>query len=132
VKPGRAVLVWLLIIAAESVHGTLRQLFIAPAIGDLPARQLGVFIGSAIILAIAWLCSRWLGALTFRDLLRVGALWVLLTVIFEVSLGRALGYPWERLLADYSPAAGGLMGFGLLFMLFAPALAARLRSRPNE
>jgi hypothetical protein len=132
VKPGRAVLVWLLIIAAESIHGTLRQLYVAPAVGDLPARQLGVFIGSAIVLAIAWLCSNWLGARKLGHQLQAGALWVLLTVVFEFSLGRVLGYSWQRLLADYNLAAGGLMGLGLLFMLFAPALAARLRSRCHE
>jgi hypothetical protein len=39
---GRAIAVWMLIMLAESVHGIIRQLFIAPAIGDMPARQAGV------------------------------------------------------------------------------------------
>ena len=51
----------------------------------------------------------------------------MLIVIFEFSLGAALGYTRERMLSDYNVAQGGLMGFGLLFLLFAPALAARLR-----
>jgi len=37
----RALAVWLLIVVAESIHGTLRQLFLAPLIGDLPAWQWG-------------------------------------------------------------------------------------------
>ena len=49
----RALLAWLLIVVAESIHGAARQLFLAPAIGDLPARQVGVLTGSVIILAIA-------------------------------------------------------------------------------
>ena len=52
-----AILVWLLIIVAESVHGVLRNLFVAPAIGDFEARQAGVFTGSALILLIAWLTA---------------------------------------------------------------------------
>ena len=40
----RAFAVWLLIVVAESVHGTLRQLVLAPLIGDLPARQWGVLL----------------------------------------------------------------------------------------
>ncbi len=38
-----------------------------------------------------------------------------------------LGYARERMLQCYDVAAGGYMGLGLLFMLFAPALAARVR-----
>jgi hypothetical protein len=122
----RAIAVWMLIVVAESMHGTIRQLYIAPVIGDLPARQVGVFIGSALILVIAWLTARWLNASTLKDQLRVGALWVVLIVLFEFSLGAALGYTRERMLSDYNPAQGGLMVFGLLFMLFAPALGAKL------
>ena len=123
----RAIAVWMLIVVAESIHGTIRQLFIAPVIGDMSARQLGVFIGSAIILLISWLTARWMGAKSLKDQLRVGALWVVLIVIFEVSLGNALGYSQERMLSDYNLAQGGLMGFGLVFMLFAPSLGAKLR-----
>jgi hypothetical protein len=50
-----------------------------------------------------------------------------LTVLFEVGLGLALGYPQARILSDYNVAQGGLMGFGLLFMLFVPSLAAKVR-----
>ncbi|MGA7936429.1 MAG: hypothetical protein WCA35_22935 [Kovacikia sp.] len=123
----RAFTAWLLIVVAESIHGTIRQLLIAPAIGDMPARQIGVLIGSAIIFVIAWACIRWIGAKSFGEQLRVGLLWVVLMAIFEFSLGTALGYTRERMLSDYNLAEGGFMGFGLLFMLFAPALAARAR-----
>lgn len=123
----KALATWLLIVVAESIHGTLRQLFIAPVLGDLPARQIGVLIGSAIIFAIAWLCIRWIGAKTFPEQFRVGLVWVALIVVFEFSLGTALGYTRARMLSDYNLAEGGFMGFGLLFMLFAPALAARAR-----
>lgn len=123
----RALWTWLLIVVAESIHGTLRQLFIAPAVGDLPARQIGVVVGAAIIFAIAWTCIRWIGAKSFGDQFKVGLVWVILIAVFEFSLGTALGYPLERMLSDYNIAEGGFMGFGLLFLLFAPALAAKLR-----
>lgn len=123
----RALATWLLIVVAESIHGTIRQIFIVPLIGDLPARQVGVLIGSAIIFVIAWICIRWIGARTFKEQIEVGLLWVVLIAIFEFSLGTALGYTHERLLADYKIAEGGFMGLGLLFMLFAPALATRAR-----
>ena len=123
----RAMLAWMLIILAETAHGSLRELFIAPRLGDLRARQLGLLVGSVIVFAIALLTARWLGARTRRARLGVGFAWVILTVIFEFALGRALGYGWERILSDYNPARGGLMLFGLAFMAVAPLLAARLR-----
>lgn len=123
----RAVTVWLMIVVAESIHGALRQLFIAPIMGDLPARQVGVPVGSAIIFVIAWFCIRRIGAKSLSEQIRVGAVWVVLIVIFEFVLGTALGYTQERMLEDYIVSKGGFMGFGLLFMLFAPALAAKAR-----
>lgn len=123
----KAFTVWLLIVVAESIHGIIRQLFISPVIGDMPARQVGVLIGSAIIFVIALACIRWIGARSFAEQLRVGLLWVVLIVIFEFSLGAALGYSVERMLSDYNMAKGGFMGLGLLFMLFAPYLAAKAR-----
>ena len=91
-------------------------------IGDMLSRQVGVFVGSVIILLISWLSARWLGAKTLKNQLQFGALWVVLIVVFEVGLGTALGYTRERILSDYNLAQGGLMGLGLLFMLLAPVL----------
>jgi hypothetical protein len=123
----RALIAWLVIVVAESIHGTIRQLFVAPVIGDLPARQAGVLVGSALIFAIAWVCIRWIGAASFAEQLRVGLLWVVLLAAFEIGLGAALGYSLQRILADYDMMEGGFMGLGLLFVLFVPALAAKAR-----
>ena len=124
----RALVVWPVIIAAETVHGVLRGLLLVPLVGDLPARQIGVPIGSLIILAVADLFIRWIAAGTRLQLLGVGVLWAALTVLFEIGLGRlVLGLPWERITEDYDPTRGGFLGFGLLFMAVSPLLAAKLR-----
>jgi len=124
---GRALAAWVGIAIAETLNGTVRQIWLVPIVGDLLARQIGVVVGSAIILAVAWVSSRWIGARALGQQLRVGLLWVALMAGFEVGLGLLLGYSGERILADYDPAAGGFMGFGMAFMLLAPALAAALR-----
>ncbi|MEQ1903769.1 MAG: hypothetical protein ABL888_06270 [Pirellulaceae bacterium] len=126
----KAIIVWLIIVAAETLHGILRQLYLAPQIGDLPARQVGVFIGSGIILGVACLFIRWINPKTYTQQFLIGLLWVVLIAVFEFSLGFALGYSRERMLEDYDLSRGGLMGGGLLFLLFAPMIAARLRQRP--
>jgi hypothetical protein len=46
----RVLAVWVLLRSAEVVHGVARTLLLAPAGGDVRARQLAVFSGSLLIL----------------------------------------------------------------------------------
>jgi apolipoprotein N-acyltransferase len=127
---GRAVTVWLLMMLIETVHGVLRAMLLVPRVGDLPARQIGVFTGSLLILAVTYLSLGWLRLDWPRLRIVVGIVWALLTLAFEAILGRiVLGYPWSRLAADYNPAHGGLMGLGLLVMVFAPSIAYAFATR---
>ena len=121
-------LVWLVVIAAETVHGVLRGLLLVPLVGDLRARQIGIPLGSLLVFAVAYLFIRWIAAGTTLRLLGVGVLWAVLTVLFEIGLGHfVLGLPWERIADDYDPSRGGFLGFGLLFMAVSPLLAATFR-----
>jgi hypothetical protein len=82
---------------------------------------------------VAWLSILWLAARTRRELLGVGLLWVVLTILFEITLGRLiLDLPWQRLFEDYDLTQGGLLGFGMLFLFLSPLLAARLRNLGHE
>jgi len=123
----RATGVWMLIILVETAHGAIREIFIAPVLGDLRARQLGIPIACVLVFLIAWATTRWLGAATRRAQMAVGLWWAALTLAFEFILGRAIGSSWSRILADYDPSRGGFMALGILFMVFAPMLAAKLR-----
>ena len=124
----RAIAVWLIIVGVESVHGTLRAIYLAPYVGDFQSRQISVFTGSLLILLVAYLFIRWIRAETIRPLIFVGLLWLALTILFDVSLGRfALGLSWERLASDYDISHGGLLPFGLIILMLAPLIAARLR-----
>ncbi len=123
----RALTTLLFIIIAESVNGTLRQLFVAPVVGDLRARQLGLLVAMGLIFVIACMCIRWIGARSRADQLKVGAVWVVLMLAFEFGLGIALGYDIDRLTADYNPFKGGYMLLGMAFLFLAPAMAAATR-----
>ena len=76
----RGLIVWFLIILAESVHGVLRTMLLEPLIGDLSARQIGVVIGTAMILAITFMFVRWLKANSGCHFLLIWLMWVVLTV----------------------------------------------------
>ncbi len=124
----RSFLIWLVIIGVETVHGILRTLFLAPLMGDFPARRLSVFTGALLIFSVSYLSIHWLRAASTRQLLGLGCLWVALTLLFEIGLGRlVLNLPWARIAEDYDIRRGGLLGYGLLFMGLCPLVAARLR-----
>lgn len=124
----RAFAVWLVIIAAETVHGTLRVLFLEPYFGDFRARQIAVFSGAVIILIIALLFIRFVRAAGNFQLFAVGLFWLALTLIFELSLGRfVLNLSWQRIFSDYNIGQGGLLTFGLIILLLAPLIASSFR-----
>jgi hypothetical protein len=123
---GRAVAVWLLIAALETVHGIVRGLWLEPALGPVAAQRLGFAVGGALVVAVAWATSRWLGAVTRAAQWQAGLLWLLLMLGFELAIGRARGFGWERIAAEFDPRQG-LMLFGLLLMGLAPRLGAWLR-----
>lgn len=124
---GRSLLVWLVLIGTEIVHGIIRGIFLAPHVGEFRSNQIGVFTGSLIILAIALLSVRWIGASGPFKLLGIGILWTALTLAFEVLFGRfVIGASWERLAADYNVLEGGLLPFGFLVLMLSPLVAGRL------
>ncbi|HOY40279.1 MAG TPA: hypothetical protein PLX60_00370 [Chitinophagales bacterium] len=124
----RALLVWFIIIAVETCHGIARALFIVPLTGDFRARQIGVFIGALLVFFTTILFIRFINTTKKSTLLSIGFGWVFLTLLFEIILGRLLGYSWNRLLADYNLLKGGLMPIGLLLMVCSPLLAAKCRN----
>ena len=129
----RALAVLLLIILAESVHGTLRQLFLVPLVGDFTARRISFFIAVLLIFLITYFFIRWINAPTVKSLFAIGLMWIILMTLFEFGLGIfVMNYSWERMFEDYDISRGGLMGFGLLFMIFAPWLATKLHRKKAQ
>ena len=117
----------------ESVNGILRGILLVPHVGDFRARQIGVFIGSLLILAIVYLFVDWIQARTARSLVVVGLFWLVLTLLFEIGLGRFVaGRSWPHVFSDFDIAHGGLLPFGLVVLTLAPLLASRLRNRDSR
>lgn len=125
----RALVVWCALAVLMIAQGWARELFVAPALGQLRAHQLSSVTGALIIVGVATLTLGWLGAAgrSGRQL-RLGGFWLALTVLFEFVFGHwVAGHPWERLLRDYDLTAGRLWILVLLATLLGPWLAGRLR-----
>lgn len=123
----RGLVIWLLIMAVETVHGVLRGIFLAPTVGEAMASRIGWPIGMVIVLAITLLCIRWTGLRDAQSLLKLGAIWAALTVLFEIAIGLARGLDATAIWYEINPLTGGLMIYSIIVMFAAPLLAARLR-----
>lgn len=152
----RAVLVWLGMMATETVLGVLRGVVLVPMLeralepiagsvagADVLARRLGFGVGLVCIVLWAWFTHGWMTAGRRRSgaaLVGVGVLWAGLTFGFEVGIGRLMvgdaggSWPavWQRLAEDYDLTRGGLMGIGLAAMALAPVMIGRWRGGRRE
>ena len=119
--------VWLIMMLAETVHGILRAFFLVPMVGDRASRQIGVPVGSLLILILAFLFAKWIQAKSFKAQLGIGLFWVFLTVLFEILVGRLVpDLPWSRIVEDYDLTNGGFMILGLFVMAFSLTIAEKL------
>lgn len=124
----RGLAVWVIILLAEVAHGVARGALLEPYLGDFRARQIGVLTGSVMIIAIAAVFARWIGARSVSQLLGVGFMWLMLMLSFEIGFGRfVMDYSWERIGSDYNLLQGGLLPIGMVMLLVAPLIAAKVR-----
>lgn len=123
----KAILVWTAILMVAIGNGALRDKFLADVLGPTEARFASGLILCAVILAAATLSARWLGTLSTRSRWLIGALWLALTLVFEISVGFAQHQSWERLLDAYRFQGGNLWPLVLLTTFIAPFAGARLR-----
>jgi hypothetical protein len=107
--------------------GALRQAVLAPALGDHAAHQVGSLIAAGVMGGIAvWFIRRLRPTIT--EALTIGALWVAMTVAFEIGYFRfGQGEPWQRFLQDYSVFQGRLWILVLVVQLVTPYLVVRRR-----
>jgi hypothetical protein len=124
----RSFLVWLLFIPLAIGNGALRDLVLAPFLGDALGRAVSSLTLSLLILGVTVLLVKRLGVDTRAGYLVVGGFWLVLTILFEFSFFvLAMGHPLDVLLADYDLFRGRLWLVVLATTFFAPLLAARLR-----
>lgn len=123
----RGLAVWLVIMAAETLHGVLRGLFLVPVTGEAMASRIGWPIGAMLVLGLTTALIRWTGLKDMRSLLLLGLAWAALTFGFEIAIGILRGLGPAQIIAEIDPLSGGLLVYSLIVVALAPLAAARLR-----
>lgn len=125
----RGLAVWFVLMGAEFAHGIVRALWLVPVVGGFQSRQIGVFTGTIINLAVAAPFIRWIRPTRVADALAVGIMWLILTLTFEIGFGRVVMHAsWQRIGSDYDLVHGGLLPVGLLLLTLAPLITAKSRN----
>ena len=101
-------LAWLGLSALAVVNGIARDALYLERLGERRAHQVATVVLLLLMLGYTWLVhQRWplpgQGAAW-----QVGLVWLVLTVAFEVGLGRLQGRSWAELLASYDLLSGNL------------------------
>jgi len=124
----RALAVWLGILVLASINGAVRDLGLAPALGDTLARAISTVVLCMLILLTTWAAIGWISPRSGGEALRIGSLWVLLTLAFEFLFGHFVSHqPWAALLADYDVTHGRIWILALVVTFGAPLWTARRR-----
>jgi hypothetical protein len=110
------------------VNGVARGLWYEPIVGnELLAHQISSVTGISLFLAAMYVFfKKTSAAYTEKDLLLIGALWLVFTSAFEFGFQHYLmGLSWSTLLQDYNILAGRLWGLVLLTIFVGPFLMGR-------
>lgn len=124
----RALLAWFALMVVAVLNGTLRVALLNRRLGERTGHAVSTAMLCVLILGVTGLLVAWIGPASSRDALRVGTLWLALTLAFEFGFGHFVARkPWRELLADYDISAGRVWVLVLVTTLFAPLLVGRAR-----
>lgn len=123
----KAILVWAAILVFAICNGAFRDLVLANALGQVPARFLSGIILCVVIVAAAALAAPWFESAHPRFRWYMGCLWLALTLGFEIAVGYAQHQSWQILLDAYTLQGGNLWPLVLFTTFIAPWAGARVR-----
>jgi uncharacterized membrane protein len=125
----RHLVAWLPMVALAVLNGALREYGYGPALGDPAAHQLSTLILILLFAGYVWLLdARW-PVRSGLDAARRGAVWLVLTVAFELGMGLLSGLTLGQLLSAYDILGGSLWLLVPLSVAVLPPLVYGIRRR---
>ena len=116
--------IWFILVILAILNGGFRNSFIGRYLAKYAGHVISTIIFICVILVVTYLfISNLKIAYTNTDLLLVGTLWLILTILFEFVFGHyVMGNSWSTLLADYNILKGRVWGLVPLTIFIAPLL----------
>jgi hypothetical protein len=129
----RYAFLWFPLVIVAIVNGLIRQELIIPLTGDLAGHQVSTVTFVLLLFGYTWLVMRRWPIPASKQSWQIGAMWLVMTVVFEFGFGHyVMGHPWERLLHDYNLIEGRLWVVVLAATFVAPAVVRRWQGRKRD
>ncbi|HJV90213.1 MAG TPA: hypothetical protein VJ623_07915 [Holophagaceae bacterium] len=109
---------------AETIQGIARVKLLVPRIGLKAAQRVSIVTGSILAFLICMVLVPSIGLHRVRSLLLLGVVISCFMSGFDIVLGRFVAKrPWSLVLVEFNPFKGGLLIFGVGFLIVAPLLS---------
>lgn len=122
--------VWLGLAVLAILNAGVRETVFSPAVGDYWGH---VASTATFVTVVAVVSALYFGRYTehsLRELVVVGAAWLVMTVLFEFGFGHyVMGNSWATLFADYDLLAGRVWVLVLLSLAIAPVVFGHFLKR---
>ncbi len=124
---GRYLVAWLGMMVLAVANGGLRDVLYKDRVGELAAHQISTAALLVLLTAYFWLVTRLWPLRSARQAWSIGAAWLVMTLAFELVMGRlVVGNSWDRVLDDYNVLAGRVWVLVPLWVLVGPYAFFRL------
>lgn len=115
--------------ALAVANGAVRDLLYRPQMGERAAHQVSTVILVALFAGYYWLLARLWPLESAAQAWIIGAMWLAMTVLFEIVLGRFVsGHSWRTVFSDYNVLEGRLWILIPLWTLIGPYVFFRWRA----
>lgn len=113
----------------ETLHGIARTTLLVPRVGKALALKLSILSGSLLAFVVCYFLVPGVGLTTTREHLVLGTCLAAFMAAFDLAMGKLLlRRSWSKALQDFNPATGNFLVFGLILLVFIPALVAQIRA----
>lgn len=116
--------IWFLLAILAILNGLFRNSLIEPKVGEYAAHIISTFLLVSIILVVVYLfISRIKFVYTKTDLLLIGVIWLILSILFEFVFGHyVLDISWDILFSGYNILKGRISILVPLVVFLSPLL----------
>lgn len=121
---------WFILMVFAIINAGIREGFYVNFLDELQAHQMSTFTLMVIILVFSYVLLRF-GGFEIDDgqAMKMGAIWLILTVAFEFLAGHYLfGNSWDALIADYNILSGRIWVLIPITVLLSPPIMRRITS----
>jgi uncharacterized membrane protein (UPF0136 family) len=123
------IIAWLGGSALGIVNGVARELLYKDQVGDQAAHYISTATLVALLAFYMWVLERRRPIPSRRTAIKIGGMWLLLTILFEFGFGHYVdGKPWSVLLRDYDVTDGRVWSLVVIWIGIGPSIVRGLQA----